>query len=79
MQHHAQMSTATKVELELARQRAEKAMAGETGLQQTWGVLPSQHRDMGTLRCSRGYCRCAALPPASSMRLLGAASPREWG
>ena len=31
MQHHPQMSTATKVELELARQRAEKAMAGKPG------------------------------------------------
>lgn len=55
MQHHPQMSTATKVELELARQRAEKAMAGETGLQQT-----CQHRGMGALCCSR-LCRCAQL------------------
>ena len=58
MQHHPQMSTATKVELELARQRAEKAMAGETGLQQTWRGLPRQPQDRGALCCPRRLSRC---------------------
>ena len=65
MQHHPQMSTATKVELELARQRAEKAMAGETGLQQTWRGLPRQHRTgapCAVLAGSPAVYGCSAAP-----------------
>ena len=80
MQHHPQMSTATKVELELARQRAEKAMAGETGLQQTWRGLPRQHRTgapCAVLAGSPAVYGCSAAPSQQPAAAGGSVSLRD--